>query len=107
MLTKRKKEAILAICSSGRIGSAIATSLQLMNTMRNESHIFFAEVVLVSMTTSSGEDLPRNLEFLYSKNRLNVGISRARTLAVVIANPQLLEIPCSNIAQMCLVNTLC
>ncbi|HEY5235218.1 MAG TPA: C-terminal helicase domain-containing protein, partial [Rhabdochlamydiaceae bacterium] len=66
-----------------------------------------AEVVLVSMTTSSGEDLPRNLEFLYSKNRLNVAISRARTLAAVVANPKLLEIPCSNIEQMCLVNTLC
>ena len=66
-----------------------------------------AEVVLISMTTSSGEDLPRNLEFLYSKNRLNVAISRAKTLAVVVANPQLLEIPCSNIDQMSLVNTLC
>ncbi len=66
-----------------------------------------AEVVLVSMTTSSAEDLPRNLEFLYSKNRLNVAISRARTLAIVVANPQLLEIPCNNIEQMCLVNTLC
>jgi predicted RecB family nuclease len=66
-----------------------------------------AEIVIVSMTTSSGEDLPRNLEFLYSKNRLNVAISRARTLAVVIASPQLLEIPCNTIEQMCLVNTLC
>lgn len=66
-----------------------------------------AEVVMVSMTTSSAEDLPRNMEFLYSKNRLNVAISRARTLSVVIANPLLLEIPCCNIDQMCLVNTLC
>ena len=66
-----------------------------------------AEVVLVSMTTSSGEDLPRNLEFLYSKNRLNVAISRARTLAVVVANPKLLEIPCTSIEQMYLVNALC
>ncbi len=66
-----------------------------------------AEVVLVSMTTSSAEDLPRNLEFLYSKNRLNVAISRSRTLAIVIANPNLLEISCSNLEQMRLVNTLC
>lgn len=66
-----------------------------------------AEVVLVSMTTSSSEDLPRNLEFLYSKNRLNVAISRARTLAIVIANPKLLQISCNNIEQMSLVNTLC
>ena len=66
-----------------------------------------APVVLVSMVTSSAEDLPRNIEFLYSKNRLNVAISRAQCLAVVVANPKLLEIPCGNIAQMKLVNTFC
>src|SRR3546814_9644775 len=56
-----------------------------------------APVVLVSMVTSSGDDLPRNIEFLYSRNRLNVAISRARCLAVVFANPRLREIPCSTI----------
>ncbi|MEO5332369.1 MAG: Upf1 family helicase, partial [Magnetococcus sp. YQC-5] len=66
-----------------------------------------AEVVLISMVTSSVEDLPRNIEFLYSKNRLNVAISRARTLAVIVANPNLLEIPCQTVDQMRLVNTLC
>lgn len=66
-----------------------------------------AEVVLISMVTSSGDDLPRHIEFLYSKNRLNVAISRARTLAVLIASPQLLEIACQTIDQMRLVNTLC
>jgi uncharacterized protein len=66
-----------------------------------------AEVVLVSMVTSSGADLPRQIEFLYSKNRLNVAISRARTLAVIVANPQLLEIACQTIDQMRLVNMLC
>jgi uncharacterized protein len=66
-----------------------------------------AEVVLVSLVTSSGDDLPRHIEFLYSKNRLNVAISRARTLAVIIASPQLLEIACQTIDQMRLVNTLC
>lgn len=66
-----------------------------------------AEIVLISMTTSSHEDMPRNIEFLYNKQRLNVAISRARTLAVVIANQQLLEIPCIDIEQMRTVNTLC
>ena len=66
-----------------------------------------AEVILFSMTTSCAEDLPRDLEFLYSKNRLNVAISRARTLAVVIANPNLLQISCNSIDQMRLVNTFC
>src|SRR3546814_7295642 len=66
-----------------------------------------APVVLVSMVTSSGDDLPRNIEFLYSRNRLNVAISRARCLAVVFANPRLLEIPFSTIEQMVLVDCLC
>ncbi len=66
-----------------------------------------AEVVLVSMTTSSIEDLPRNIEFLYSRNRLNVAISRARCLSMIVANPRLLEIPCETVEQMQLVNTLC
>jgi uncharacterized protein len=66
-----------------------------------------AAAVLISMTTSSGEDLPRNIEFLYSRNRLNVAISRARCLSVIFASPRLLEIPCNTIDQMQLVNTLC
>jgi uncharacterized protein len=66
-----------------------------------------AAVVLVSMVTSSAEDLPRNIEFLYSKNRLNVAISRAECLAIVVANPKLLEIPCKTIDQIKLVNTFC
>ena len=66
-----------------------------------------AAVVLISMATSSGEDLPRNIEFLYSRNRLNVAISRARCLAVLVANQRLLEISCSSIQQMMLVNGLC
>lgn len=66
-----------------------------------------AEVVILSMATSSAEDLPRNIEFLYSKNRLNVAVSRARCLAVVVANPSLLGIPCHTVEQMKLVNTLC
>jgi uncharacterized protein len=66
-----------------------------------------AAVVLVSMTTSSGDDLSRQIEFLYSRNRLNVAISRARCLAVVYCSPRLLEISCSTVDQMKLVNTLC
>jgi uncharacterized protein len=59
------------------------------------------------MTTSSADDVSRGLEFLYSRNRLNVAISRARCLAIVAASPRLLEAPCSTIEQMKLVNTLC
>jgi predicted RecB family nuclease len=66
-----------------------------------------AELVLVSMTTSSGNDLPRNIEFLYSKNRLNVAISRAKCLSVVVANPQLFSVGCSTPEEVVLVNLLC
>ena len=66
-----------------------------------------AEVVLVSMATSSGQELPRDIEFLYSRNRLNVAISRARCLAIVFASPRLLEVDCRTVEQMRLVNTMC
>ena len=66
-----------------------------------------AEVVIVSMTTSNADCLPRNIEFLYSKNRLNVAISRAKTLAIVVASPALADIPCSTVEQMGLVNLMC
>ncbi len=65
-----------------------------------------AEVVIVSLTTSSPDDLPRNVEFFYSKNRINVAISRARTLALVLANPKLLELDAKSIEHLRLVNTL-
>jgi uncharacterized protein len=66
-----------------------------------------APVVIFSMATSSGKDLPRNMEFLFSRNRLNVAISRAQCLAVIVANPLLAEISCRTVAQMRLVNTFC
>lgn len=66
-----------------------------------------AAVVLISMATSSAEDLPRDIEFLYSRNRLNVAVSRARCLAVLIINPALLHVACRTVPQMRLVNTLC
>ncbi len=50
-----------------------------------------AAVVLVSMTTSSAEDISRGIDFLYSRNRPNVAVSRAKCLAVVVASPRLME----------------
>ena len=66
-----------------------------------------AQVCIVSMTTSSGEELPRDIEFLFSRNRLNVAISRAKSLAIVVSSPRLLDVECKTIEQMRLVNTLC
>lgn len=42
-----------------------------------------APVCLISMVTSSGNELPRNIEFPFSVNRLNVAISRAKALCAV------------------------
>ena len=66
-----------------------------------------AEAVIVSMATSSGDYLPRFIEFLYSKSRLNVALSRARCLALLVASPKLMIIKCHTIEQMDLVNALC
>jgi uncharacterized protein len=66
-----------------------------------------APVSLYSMATSSPEDAPRGMEFLYSLNRLNVATSRARCLAVVVANPALIRVRARTPRQMQLANALC
>jgi uncharacterized protein len=67
-----------------------------------------ATVSFFSMASSSGEDVPRGIEFLFSRNRLNVAVSRARCLAyVVAASPRLLDTECRTVEQMKLVNALC
>jgi uncharacterized protein len=66
-----------------------------------------APVVFFSMTSSSGEDVPRGMDFLFSRNRLNVAVSRAQALAVVVCAPQLMSTRCSTVGQMQLVNMLC
>ena len=66
-----------------------------------------APIVFFSMASSSGEDIPRGLEFLFSRNRLNVAISRARALAVLVCSPKLLETRCRKVDQMRLVNNVC
>jgi uncharacterized protein len=66
-----------------------------------------ADVVIYSMASSSGDDVPRGLEFLLSRNRLNVAISRARCLAYLVCSPRLLEVNARTIPQMRLANALC
>ena len=66
-----------------------------------------APVALVSMTASSAEETTRGLEFLLSRERLNVAVSRGKALSFVFASPRLTSTPCSTVEQMRLVNTLC
>jgi uncharacterized protein len=47
------------------------------------------------------------MSFLYSRNRLNVAISRARSVAILVASPTLLEAGCRTPEQMRMVDALC
>jgi predicted RecB family nuclease len=66
-----------------------------------------APVVIYSLTTSSPEDAPRGMGFLYSLNRLNVATSRAQAVVIVVGSPRLLEPECRSPRQMQLANALC
>lgn len=66
-----------------------------------------APVVIYSLTTSSPEDAPRGMEFLYSLNRLNVATSRAQAMVIIVGSPLLLEPECRSPRQMQLANALC
>jgi uncharacterized protein len=66
-----------------------------------------APVVIYSMATSTPEDAPRGMEFLYSLNRLNVATSRARCGCILVACPRLFEPECRNPRQMQLANAIC
>jgi uncharacterized protein len=65
-----------------------------------------APISLYSMTSSSPEDAPRGMDFLYSLNRLNVATSRARCVAIVVASPELLRVRAKTPKQMRLANAL-
>jgi uncharacterized protein len=65
-----------------------------------------APVVFFTMTTSSAEDMPRGPEFLFSRNRLNVAVSRARCLAYLVCTEELLNSRASDLEDMRLISTL-
>eukprot|EP00456_Euglypha_rotunda_P066035 TRINITY_DN567_c0_g2_i11.p1 TRINITY_DN567_c0_g2~~TRINITY_DN567_c0_g2_i11.p1 ORF type:complete len:1150 (+),score=174.60 TRINITY_DN567_c0_g2_i11:25069-28518(+) len=66
-----------------------------------------AHVVIISMCSSTLEDSPRGAEFLLEPNRLNVAVSRAKSLAIVVANPELISARCRTIKEMELANLFC
>ena len=63
-----------------------------------------APIVFVSMCASNASESPRGIDFLFSKNRLNVAISRAQSLVIVVGSPNLATTPVNNLRQMELVN---
>ncbi len=66
-----------------------------------------APVAIYSLTTSSPEEAPRGMEFLYSLNRLNVATSRAMTTVILVGSPKLFEPECRTPRQMQLANAFC
>jgi len=66
-----------------------------------------APISIYSMASSTAEEAPRGMEFLYSLNRLNVATSRARCAAIVVASPALVRVQCHTPHQMQLANALC
>ena len=66
-----------------------------------------APVVVYSMATSTPEEAPRGMEFLYSLNRLNVAVSRARCVAVIVSSPALFQVQCKVPRQIELANAFC
>ena len=66
-----------------------------------------AAVVIYSMTTSTPEDAPRGMEFLYDPNRFNVATSRARCACIVVGSPRLFSAECRTPRQMEVANVLC
>lgn len=66
-----------------------------------------APIAIYSLATSSHEDAPRGMEFLYSLNRLNVATSRARCLSILVGSPRVFEAECRTPRQMQLANAFC
>ena len=63
-----------------------------------------APVTIISMTSSDSDSLPRNKEFFFSRNRLNVAISRAQVASIILFNPNLLDSSPKNLDQIKLMN---
>ena len=63
-----------------------------------------APIVFMSMCASDASESPRGLDFLFDKHRINVAISRAQTLAVVVGNPNIGKTPVNRVDQLKLVN---
>lgn len=66
-----------------------------------------APVVIYSMASSTTEEAPRGINFLFSPNRLNVATSRAKCICILIASQALFEAECNTIEQMKWTNGLC
>ena len=65
-----------------------------------------APVTIYSMATSTADDAPRSMEFLYDLHRLNVAVSRAKALSILVCSPALLRVLCRTPKELRLANAL-
>lgn len=66
-----------------------------------------APVTIYSMATSTADDAPRSMEFLYDLHRLNVAVSRAKALSILVCSPELVKVLCRTPMELRLANALC
>ena len=66
-----------------------------------------APVTIYSMATSSADDVPRSMEFLYDLHRLNVAVSRSWAVSAIVCSPELMRVQCRTPDQLKLANALC
>jgi len=66
-----------------------------------------APIVILSLCASAGEYGSRGLGFILDRNRINVAISRAQTLAIVVSDPRIANADIGSVEEMRLVNVFC
>lgn len=66
-----------------------------------------APVIIYSLASSTPEDAPRGMDFLYSPNRFNVAVSRAKVIFIMVGNSRLFEPDCKSPEQIKLANPFC
>jgi predicted RecB family nuclease len=89
-------------CQSRRLKEALGPNAKVGTVDKFQGQE--APIVFLSMCASDASESSRGLEFLLNKNRINVAISRAQTLAIVVGNPNLANSPANNLAQLKLIN---
>jgi uncharacterized protein len=66
-----------------------------------------APIIIYSVASSGPSEAPRGMDFLYSPNRLNVAISRAKALFIMVAGSGIFDAECKSPLEMKLANAYC